>query len=613
MAQERYLQQLRSSVQSSKESAVNAINSQLAKSGDGSFILGRYLDSLNGVRTIIGVNAYTSNGKTITLFDFDTIEEQKLVSRLVTVEDTLGIGEGGTVTGVTMVSRVETIEKLLQDLVSVDETNVNSIKYKINELKEELIGNENIDTENSDTIEGAKKYADKAIDNALADGGKIETAIEKAQLAATTKIVEGEDDGDNLDIVASVNVDNSTTYTISLKNIATDSELQQLKEQVGLDANEGKTVKELITEVQNNTLSEIQRVEEKVDNNTDAITILNGTGEGSVHKTVSDAITKLVNGADESFDTLKEISDYIANDTTNAAQMTVDIQELKKDVKALNELNVVSCTDSTLIKVTTTTTANSDSKLQKTFTICADGIASVSNLNDAKEELQNNINSVSTQLQTETSERKASDNTLQAAINTETSERQAEDSRLQTQLDVITGTSNNSIKGQITSAITQVIGDATNNGKTLGILEDRIEVLETNVNSTSGTVHTAIKNAVNSLDYTDKSIAGQYVTEVSQTDGKISVKRAMFANAQVTEDGKSLSEKLIEIDNSIKNAETSAKAAATKVAVSGNSMLTKTESTDENGSVTYTLNLSDTWDCGTFEYTEREEEQQQPI
>ena len=112
-------------------------------------------------------------------------------------------------------------------------------------------------------------------------------------------------------------------------------------------------------------------------------------------------------------------------------------------------------------------------------------------------------------------------------------------------------------------------------------------------------------------NYTDKGIANQYVSSVSQTDGKISVTRTLFENAIISSDNKTLSEKLTEIETSINDAEASAKAAATKVEVSGNSMLSKTETTDSNGSVTYTLNLSDTWDCGTFEYSEIEQEQEQ--
>lgn len=66
-------------------------------------------------------------------------------------------------------------------------------------------------------------------------------------------------------------------------------------------------------------------VKADVDKNTAAITKLNGTGEGSVSKTVADGIAKVVASAPEDFDTLKEIADWIANDTTGAAKMANDI------------------------------------------------------------------------------------------------------------------------------------------------------------------------------------------------------------------------------------------------------------------------------------------------
>lgn len=42
-------------------------------------------------------------------------------------------------------------------------------------------------------------------------------------------------------------------------------------------------------------------------------------------------VAKIVNGADESFDTLKEIADWISNDTTGAAKMANDIVSLSAD------------------------------------------------------------------------------------------------------------------------------------------------------------------------------------------------------------------------------------------------------------------------------------------
>lgn len=67
--------------------------------------------------------------------------------------------------------------------------------------------------------------------------------------------------------------------------------------------------------------------------NTDAIAILNGDGEGSVTTIASQQaalkVAEVVAGADASFDTLKEIADWILNDTTGAAGMAADIAALE--------------------------------------------------------------------------------------------------------------------------------------------------------------------------------------------------------------------------------------------------------------------------------------------
>lgn len=67
--------------------------------------------------------------------------------------------------------------------------------------------------------------------------------------------------------------------------------------------------------------------------NTDAIKVLNGVEEGSVKKTAADAaaleVAKVVANAPEAYDTLKEIADYIASDTTGAANMANDIAALE--------------------------------------------------------------------------------------------------------------------------------------------------------------------------------------------------------------------------------------------------------------------------------------------
>lgn len=75
-----------------------------------------------------------------------------------------------------------------------------------------------------------------------------------------------------------------------------------------------------------------------VQENTDAITVLNGTGQGSVAKQVADALAALVNGAPESLDTLKEISDWISNHADSASAMNSQIQDNQTAITELAAL-----------------------------------------------------------------------------------------------------------------------------------------------------------------------------------------------------------------------------------------------------------------------------------
>lgn len=59
---------------------------------------------------------------------------------------------------------------------------------------------------------------------------------------------------------------------------------------------------------------------------------LDGSGEGSVKKQVANAIAGVVANADDDFDTLKEIADWILNDKTGAAALQSDVATLKTDV-----------------------------------------------------------------------------------------------------------------------------------------------------------------------------------------------------------------------------------------------------------------------------------------
>lgn len=80
-----------------------------------------------------------------------------------------------------------------------------------------------------------------------------------------------------------------------------------------------------------------------IGNNTDAIAVLNGDAEtaGSVANTATTIaaakVAEIVAGADAKFDTLKEIADWITNDTTGAADMANDIAALQAQMAGIDE------------------------------------------------------------------------------------------------------------------------------------------------------------------------------------------------------------------------------------------------------------------------------------
>lgn len=133
MSQTRFLQQLRSRLYTgdkAKETAILAVKSQMSTANDGSFVLGRYQDAENNIRTIIGANYINAGVNSMSIYDFDKIASDALLARVSTVETTLGISEDGTVTGETIVGRIDDVEDLLEVLNGA-ETVEGSIKKQI--------------------------------------------------------------------------------------------------------------------------------------------------------------------------------------------------------------------------------------------------------------------------------------------------------------------------------------------------------------------------------------------------------------------------------------------------------------------------------------------------
>ena len=102
-------------------------------------------------------------------------------------------------------------------------------------------------------------------------------------------------------------------------NVAADLAAQKAKEQGDIDRANAAISKE-----ETDRKAAVAALQSLID-------ILNSDSnvDGSVSKTVADAVARVVAGAPEDLDTLKEIADYIASDKTGAAQMAAAISQLQ--------------------------------------------------------------------------------------------------------------------------------------------------------------------------------------------------------------------------------------------------------------------------------------------
>lgn len=92
-----------------------------------------------------------------------------------------------------------------------------------------------------------------------------------------------------------------------------------------------KTVKKYVDGIASKTDASILSLNEGMAALQSLIDILNSDSnvDGSVSKTVADAVARVVAGAPEDLDTLKEIADYIASDKTGAAELAAAISQLQ--------------------------------------------------------------------------------------------------------------------------------------------------------------------------------------------------------------------------------------------------------------------------------------------
>lgn len=196
-----------------------------------------------------------------------------------------------------------------------------------------------------------------ALQAAIADGGSVANAIADAKKAGTdaAAAVTALENGQvktNKEAIEAIN--NETTgilaqakgyadgkdAAIATAKSAADTaqaDVDALEAKVGTVA-DGKTVVQMIADAQTAATYDDTQIKADIKANADAITVLNGTGDGSVSKQVADAVASIVADAPEAYNTLKEISDWISSHASDASAMNSQINTNKDDIASLTAL-----------------------------------------------------------------------------------------------------------------------------------------------------------------------------------------------------------------------------------------------------------------------------------
>lgn len=193
-------------------------------------------------------------------------------------------------------------------------------------------------------IEGSGNEYLKIDDNSIAVVG-VNAAINKAKQDAINESVNNSTIYTNTKISDLTNhVDASVNSVIEALNQSINSNIDTLNQTIDAERTRAEIVEQHLSEridiEISDRIKEISRLEvalnqEIIDRNTaDNETIELAKTEAK--NVAIEEVAKIVDGADSSFDTLKEIAEWIANDTTGSVQMANDITELKNNINTLN-------------------------------------------------------------------------------------------------------------------------------------------------------------------------------------------------------------------------------------------------------------------------------------
>lgn len=120
------------------------------------------------------------------------------------------------------------------------------------------------------------------------------------------------------------------------------------------------------------------KTESILESTTSAVTTAVSAATKIATEVAAESIAKIVDGASSSYDTLKEIADWIINDTTGSAQMANDIQTLKVDTNNLKAETSANTNNISTLTNDINTLKNDSLKVKNDITVINEKITTLS-------------------------------------------------------------------------------------------------------------------------------------------------------------------------------------------------------------------------------------------
>lgn len=205
------------------------------------------------------------------------------------------------------------------------------LSNKVDKVNGKGLSTNDYTTTEKNKLAGLNNYDDTEVRGLIKDEitrattaeNNLSTSINNVKSSAVTSV---DYDSTNKKITKTINETTSDVVTLAT-----------MKDAMALNNVTNVATESTITKdsTKNITSGAVYTLKQTVDGNKSAIDTLNGTGIGSVKKTVTDEIAKIVANAPSDFDTLKEISDWIDTHEDSASAMNTQINTNKSDIADL--------------------------------------------------------------------------------------------------------------------------------------------------------------------------------------------------------------------------------------------------------------------------------------